>query len=62
MTKTLKREKSLLNNHTRKLRGGGINIFGKSDYDKSKIKPRVFQESKKTELPFMYFYDIQPTT
>lgn len=65
MTKTLK-YKSSSNNHTRKVKlKGGVNIFGKSDYDKSIIKPRVFQEPgslKISNLPFMYFYDIQSNT
>lgn len=60
MKKTLK-YKTTTKNNTRKHRGGiGINIFGKSDYEKSDYgKPRIFKESKITELPFMYFYDIQ---
>lgn len=63
MTKTLK-YKTMIKNNTRKHRGGiGINVFGKSDYGKADYgKPRVFKEPKITELPFMYFYDIQSTT
>lgn len=62
MTKTLK-YKTMIKNNTRKHRGGiGINIFGKSDYGKTDYgKPRIFKEPKITELPFMYFYDIQST-
>ena len=60
MKKTLK-YKTMIKNNTRKHRGGiGINVFGKSDYGKANYgKPRVFKEPKITELPFMYFYDIQ---
>jgi hypothetical protein len=65
MTKTLK-YKSSSNNRTHKVKlKGGINIFGKSDYNKSIIKPKIFQEPgslKMSDLPFMYFYDIQFTT
>lgn len=62
MTKTLK-YKTMIKNNTHKHRGGiGINVFGKSDYGKADYgKPRVFKEPKITELPFMYFYDIQST-
>jgi hypothetical protein len=62
MTKTLK-YKTMIKNNTRKHRGGiGINVFGKSDYGKSDYgKSRIFKEPKITELPFMYFYDIQST-
>jgi hypothetical protein len=60
MKKTLK-YKTTTKNNTRKHRGGiGINIFGKSDYGKTDYgKSRIFKEPKITELPFMYFYDIQ---
>ncbi len=63
MTKTLK-YKSLSMNNTRKLRGGAWGI-GKSDYDNvdyGKPGSSLMTESKNKELPFMYFYDIQPTT
>jgi hypothetical protein len=62
MTKTLK-YKSSSNNRTHKVKlRGGVNIFGKSDYDKPIVKPRFFQEPKNKELPFMYFYNIQYNT
>ena len=63
MTKTLK-YKSLSMNNTRKLRGGAWGL-GKSDYDNvdyGKPGSSLMTESKNKELPFMYFYDIQPTT
>ncbi len=60
MTKTLK-YKTMMKNNTRKYRGGiGINLFGKYNYGNHGSS--LMTEPKITELPFMYFYDIQSNT